>query len=319
MKLGTRAGSERTIAIEQEETMQEKFDPKVFQLGYVALGSPDIERTKIHYLQTIGMTEVARGDDGSVYLSIGYNHHDLVLRPARQKALLHLGFHLNPHITIGDLAREARELGLAAKVKTDSQPGIAEMVEVEAPGGTLIQFYNSIEAPAPGFKQAAASPLRLGHVAVISPEGDKLIGFFRDFLGFWLTDDIAGIAHFLTCNRDHHVVNIVKAPESRVHHIAFELKGSSYQTAAADALRAAGVNLLWGPSRHTAGHNLAAYHHDPDKVMIELYTEMDTFIPELGMCEPRPWHEHFPMKPKSWKMAELNAWGAEFGFNLAAG
>jgi hypothetical protein len=25
------------------------------------------------------------------------------------------------------------------------------------------------------------------------------------------------------------------------------------------------------------------------------------------------------MKPKSWKMAELNAWGAEFGFNLAAG
>ncbi|HMD62212.1 MAG TPA: VOC family protein, partial [Opitutaceae bacterium] len=152
-----------------------------------------------------------------------------------------------------------------------------------------------------------------------SPEGDKLIAFFQDFLGFFLTDDIAGIANFLTCNRDHHVVNIVKAPDSRVHHIAYELRESSQHGVAADTLRAAGVNLLWGPSRHTAGHNVAAYHHDPNKVMVELYTEMDTFVPELGMCEPRPWHEHFPMKPKSWGIFELNAWGADFAFNLAAG
>lgn len=297
--------------------MHKKFDPKVFQLGYVALGSPDIERTKEHYLQNLGMTEMARGDDGSAYLSIGYNHHDLVLLPAKQKSLLHLGFQLKPHIAIGDFAREAREFGLAATVKSDSQPGVAEVVEVEAPGGITIQFYGAIDAPAPGFKQTGASPLRLGHVAVISPDGDKLIRFFQDFLGFWFTDDIAGIANFLTCNRDHHVVNIVKAPESRVHHIAFELRDSSCHALAADALRAAGVDLLWGPSRHTAGHNVAAYHHDPDKVMLEFYTEMDTFIPELGICEPRPWHEQLPMKPKTW-MA-LNAWGAEFGFNLAAG
>ncbi len=297
--------------------MHKKFDPKVFQLGYVALGTPDIERTKEHYLQNLGMTEMARGDDGSAYLSIGYNHHDLVLLPAKQKSLLHLGFQLKPHIAVGDFAREAREFGLVATVKSDSQPGVAEVVEVEAPGGITIQFYSAIDAPAPGFKQTGASPLRLGHVAVISPDGDKLIRFFQDFLGFWFTDDIAGIANFLTCNRDHHVVNIVKAPESRVHHIAFELRDSSCHALAADALRAAGVDLLWGPSRHTAGHNVAAYHHDPDKVMLEFYTEMDTFIPELGICEPRPWHEQLPMKPKTW-MA-LNAWGAEFGFNLAAG
>jgi|SRR5271157_437335 len=299
--------------------MQKKFDPKVFQLGYVALGTPDIERTKDHYLQTIGMTEVGRGDDGSVYLSIGYNHHDLVLRPAKQKALLHMGFHLKPHIMIADFVRDARALGLPVTVKAGSAPGIEELAEVEAPGGHVIQFYSAMEAPAPGFKQGGASPLRLGHVAVISPEAGKLVTFFQDFLGFWLTDDIAGIANFLTCNRDHHAVNIVNAPESRVHHIAFELRESSHHGIAADTLRAAGVNLLWGPSRHTAGHNVAAYHYDPNKVMVELYTEMDTFIPELGMCEPRPWHEHFPMKPRSWKITELNAWGAEFSFNFAAG
>ena len=111
----------------------------------------------------------------------------------------------------------------------------------------------------------------------------------------------------------------MKAPASRVHHIAFELRDSSCHVIAADALRVAGVNLLWGPSRHTAGHNVASYHHDPDKVMVEFYTEMDAFVPELGMSEPRPWHEHFPMKPRSWGPTELNAWGADFAFNLATG
>jgi hypothetical protein len=64
---------------------------------------------------------------------------------------------------------------------------------------------------------------------------------------------------------------------------------------------------------------VASYHHDPDKLMVELYAEMDIFIPELEMCEPRPWHEHFPMKPRSWNVTEIAAWGTEFGFNLVEG
>ncbi|WP_050418966.1 glyoxalase/bleomycin resistance/extradiol dioxygenase family protein [Bradyrhizobium tropiciagri] len=299
--------------------MFKKFDPKVFALGYVALETADIGRTKNHYLETIGMTETAKGDDGSVFLSIGYQHHEIVLRPARQKALLHIGFHLKPDIEIADFAEQVRKFGLPATIKTDSQPGVAKLVEVEGPAGNVFQFYNAIEAPASGFKRTGAAPLRLGHVAVISRECDKLMRFYQDFLGFWYTDDIEGIATFLTCNRDHHVVNLVNAPESRVHHIAFELRESAQHPVAADALRAAGVQVLWGPSRHTAGHNLAGYHYDPDKLMIELYTDMDTFVPELGMHEARPWHEHFPMKPRTWKVNELSSWGAEFSFNLAAG
>jgi catechol 2,3-dioxygenase-like lactoylglutathione lyase family enzyme len=299
--------------------VQKKFDPKVFQLGYVALESADIERTKDHYLKTLGMTATATGDDGAVYLSIGHNHHDLVLRPAKQKSLVHLGFQLKPHIAVTDFAREAREYGLSAAIKTDSQPGVAQLVEVEAPGGNVFQFFSAIEAPTPGFRDTGVALLRLGHVAVISTEAEKLTRFYQDFLGFWYTDDIAGIANFFTCNRDHHVVNVVNAPMSRLHHIAFELRGTAHQVAAADALRTAGCNQLWGPARHTAGHNIAGYHYDPDKVMVEFYTEMDVFIPELGIQEPRPWHEHKPMKPRSWQVHELNAWGADFSFNLAAG
>src|SRR5260370_38275924 len=35
------------------------------------------------------------------------------------------------------------------------------------------------------------------------------------------------------------------------------------------------------------------------------------FIPEFGMIEPRPCHEHFPVKPRSWQLTDVTAWGAD--------
>ena len=86
------------------------------------------------------------------------------------------------------------ELGLRPKTKSDSQPGLASLVEVETVSGHVLQFYSHIDAPVPGFKEGGVAPIRLGHVAVISPEADKLRRFYEDFLGFWYTDEFDGIA-----------------------------------------------------------------------------------------------------------------------------
>ena len=297
--------------------MTRPFAPKVFQLGYVALECPDFEKTKTHYAETIGMHQTDTGHDGEVYLSIGYEHHNIVLRKAEKKALTHLGFQLQPGTDLDDLAREMSGLGLTGQIKTDSQPGIRSLLEIEAVPGVLLQLYTDIDAPAPGFKRSGVAPLRLGHVAVISSQGDKLMKVFEDALGFHFTDTIGGLANFYTCNRDHHVVNVVNVPEDRVHHIAFQLKGNASHAMACDTLRENGVPVRWGPARHTAGHNLAGYHFDPDAVLIELYTEMDQYLPQLTMCEARPWHEHYPMRPRTWSMDELCAWETDFAFNLA--
>jgi len=217
----------------RHETTIKKFDPKVFQLGYVALETPQFEKTRDHYLETIGMTETAKGDDGSANLSIGYNSHDIVLKKADGKALLHLDYQLKPGKESEDFAKEVKDYGLTAKLESDSQPGISELVEVEGPGGNMFQFYSKMSAPAPGFKKTGVASLRLGHVAVISEEAEKLMKFYGDFFGSRPTDDIANISFFYTCNREHHVVNIVNAPLSKVQHIAFQLKDNAHQAVAA--------------------------------------------------------------------------------------
>ena len=216
------------------------FDPKVFQLGYVGLGCTDLERTTAHYQSILGLSETAKGHDKETYLSIGYEHHNVILKKTEQKSLLSLGYQLKPNIEIANFVKELRDLGLRPETKSDSQPGIASLIEVEAVPGHVLQFYSHIDSPAPGFKEGGVAPLRLGHVAVISPEADKLRRFYEDFLGFWYTDEFEGIATFLTCNRDHHVINLVHVPEfegSSRRLPTERQRGSSFRLRQADPCR----------------------------------------------------------------------------------
>ncbi len=43
-------------------------------------------------------------------------------------------------------AKEVKVYGLTAKLKSDSQPGISELVEVGGPGGNVFQFYSNMSA-----------------------------------------------------------------------------------------------------------------------------------------------------------------------------
>lgn len=298
--------------------MTRPFNPKTVELGYITLGAPDPARTVAHYRDVLGLRETETGD-GATYLSVDGAHHNIVVQKADEKAFVHQGYQLRPDIPMEQMVADLKAAGLDAEIKTDSQPGVAKLAECIAPGGVVFQFYHEIRTEAPPAGTAGISPLRLGHLAILSPEADKLRAFYQDVLGFHYTDDIAELAYFYTCNRDHHVVNVVGIPESRIHHIAFELRDGSDHMRAADLLWRANTPVLWGPSRHGAGHNLADYHYDPDKVMIEFYTEMDVYIPAMGLHEPRPWHDVYPMVPKSWGMEDMTIWYTEFGFNLATG
>jgi catechol-2,3-dioxygenase len=294
--------------------MQRPFNPKVVQLSHVVLGVTDISRSRDHYVSRLGLHETAQAD-GASHLSIGAAHHDIILRPVSEKSFLGLGYLLPPDADMGGFLVEVRAFGLTAERRSDCQPGIADLVQVQGPGGHIFEFF-ALAKDGPGFGTGGVSPLRLGHVAVVSPEAARLRMFYEDFLGFHYTDDIGGVATFLTCNRDHHVVNLVGLPQSRLHHVAFELAGNAEHATACDRLASSGVPTLWGPARHCAGHNLASYHYDPDRVMVELYTQMDVYQPALNQFEPRPWHKQRPLRPQSWRPDQMTNWETVYGFDL---
>jgi catechol-2,3-dioxygenase len=289
--------------------------PKVFRIGYVELATQNLPRQSEYYENVLGLQRVEATAD-STYLSIGLDHHNIALRSGAAAGLSCIGFQVNRDIVLTELAGKLKAAGLAVVRKIDARPGVAELIEVTPPGSIPVQLFHTMTMPAPGFSDRGIGPIRLGHLAIMTSDSDKVVQFYRDALGFHITDWFEGFATFMTCNPDHHVVVIVQADKNRLHHVAFQLRDRGHHVEAADFLARAGVPTLWGPARHTAGHNYAAYHHDVDRTIIELYTDLDVLLPELGIFEPRPWHEDRPQKPKSWPSGEFSTWGTGYQFDF---
>ena len=289
--------------------------PKAFRIVFCEFSSTRAAEELAYYTDFLGATQVAETSDGAHYLSLGVDHHNIVLRPGEASGLLTTGFQLGAETDLEQMAKELASQGLKYEVKENARPGVAKLLEVAVAGHTF-EFFADMETPAPGFSQQGIVPIRLGHVALITPEADALVSFFEKFLGFHVTDWFEGVATFLTCNRDHHTMNIIGAPITKLHHIAFELRGGAHLYESSDMLAKAQKPIVWGPSRHTAGHNYASYHFDPDRTLIEFYTDMDIYLPDVGYFEPRPWHEELPQKPRVWPPTDFNAWKTNFDFDF---
>ncbi|MCH6264455.1 MULTISPECIES: VOC family protein [Neobacillus] len=288
---------------------------KIFRLVYLDFFAKNSETMVDYYTNTMGY-RITEEKDGVTYLSNGFDHHNIVITPAEEKAVRRYGYQLDGNLTLEEVQEQLHAKGIASSLKIDAKPGVSRLLELQDPAGNVIELFTEMEQSAVGFGSSGIVPLKLGHVAFYAKNFQETIEFYRDALGFSFTDQIGvGFANFLTCNTDHHVLNVVASDETRLHHIAFQLKDASHQYASSDLLAKHGRPTLWGPSRHTAGHNIATYHHDPEENVVELYIDMDVFVPELGIFEPRPWHEVLPLKPKVWEA--LSAWGTEFELDLA--
>jgi catechol-2,3-dioxygenase len=289
----------------------------VYKLGYAEFNVTKLEQELAYYSDIMGATHVETGGDGTHYLSLGLDHHNIALKRGTVPGLGAIGFQLTPGYELKAFETILAERGVASRRLTDARPGVPALVEIPEIGGHKLQFYPDMAMPAPGFARAGIAPNRLGHIALMSPEGGKLVKFFTEILGFHETDWFENVATFLTCNYDHHVVNILNVPVTKMHHIAFEMRGAAHQYQASDQLARAELPIIWGPSRHTAGHNFASYHYDAEGFLVELYADMDVFVPEQGYFEPRPWHEQMPQRPRVWPLSQLNAWRTEFAADLA--
>lgn len=287
---------------------------KPSKLGYAELAVRDMEGMTHYYSEILGFTLMEEDEQGRRYFSSGLDHHNIILTPVNESNLLSIGFQLDKSVSIIDAQKQLNKLGVPFEVKSDAQPGIPEFLELQDPDGFNVHLYTEIAMPAPRFKEKGIIPNKLGHLALASTDPIKTADFYKDVLGFYYTDKIDERANFLTCNTDHHVLNVSnlgkRIGHSNLYHIAFELRDASHQYQAMDILARNNIKVLWGPNRHTAGHNIAAYHHDPDGNLVELFIDMDQLIPGLGYFDPRPWHEDFPMLPRYWD--DNSQWGTKF-------
>jgi catechol-2,3-dioxygenase len=284
--------------------------PSVRRISHAGFTTPNLAGQAEYYEQVMGLTITAREKD-AVYLASALDHHSVVLKSGAAAACTTLAF----QVGAGELAPLQAHIaghGIEVTSQTDAQPGVASQITFNDTKGTLIEVF---EAPAPSpqpYSGRGIQPFKLGHVAFNTDDIQRDVGFYTSVLGFRESDWMGDFFAFLRCGPDHHTLNFVNNGKIKMHHCAFELKDWAHVQSASDYLASRKIPLIWGPGRHGIGHNIYAYHFNPDGQIIELFTELDQMNDEsLGYFEPRPWHAERPLRPKTWPPgpASANIWG----------
>jgi catechol 2,3-dioxygenase-like lactoylglutathione lyase family enzyme len=283
----------------------------VCRLGHATFTTPDLERQFDYWTHVIGLQSIEKTPERAV-LATRFGHEVIVLEKGDRAWMTQIALQVAPDTDLDELARILQKEGVKCEKRTSITPGVRDALAFYDPKGTLLEIYaNYTFAPDTGVREGIM-PLKLGHIAWRVKDPQKLSKFYCDILGFRVADWIGDHFSFLRCGVDHHVMNFARYEDERLHHFAFEVADSPSLNRSCDFLADHKIQLVWGPIRHLVGHNLAAYHRNPDDHRVELYCEMDLMKDEaLGYFEPRPWHQDRPQYPKVWPK---DTWRSHWGF-----
>ena len=283
---------------------------RVSKLGYVGFETPDVERLVEYYTKVLDFALVDSAPEGA-FLTTGTDHHCVVVTRGDTRARAVVGYEIWEDL---DSAQQRlKEAGYETQRRSDIGPGTPDVLVLGEPGtGTPLHLMTAQDPSGVG-DYPPLRPTKLGHVAAFTPALDPMQSFYQDLLGFKWSDTVGDFFVFLRCNADHHAANFMASAKFQgMHHIAYEMRDPNHLIAMLDHLAKNDYRLHWGPGRHGPGHNLFTYHRDPDGHVIELFTQIDVVHDEAkGYWEPRPWHEEYPMYPKTWQvdLATVNQWG----------
>ena len=283
---------------------------KVKRLRHVTFASPDVEALLDYYRSIIGLAVIGR-DDRRVVLGTDSDELTLVLEHGPASRLTAIAYEVAPGLDLSDLQKSLASLNIKSEVRSDTAPGISKTLVFNDPDGLQVELFSRWDFCKPVEPIRGLAVAKLGHVALYTPDPERAAKFFGDVLGFRVSDRIEENFVFLRCGPEHHAMNFARGAEARIHHLAFELRDASHMHQACDLLGRNKFQILWGPVRHGPGHNVAVYHHNPDRHLIELYYSMDLMLDEeLGYFEPRPWHRDRPQRPKTWVGLPRDVWAS---------
>src|SRR5262245_11745185 len=273
---------------------------KVHRIGHATFETPDLDKSLDYYERIMGLVMVAR-ERNRMFFAARTGQLAIELQRGDVARCTRLSFEVGGEEDFAAMAKNLSDEGVKSDLRSDAVPGTPRVLSFQDPKGTSIDLFSRWNAVGNDNSVSGISPFKLGHLAFHVPDPKKIAEFYERVLGFRVSDWIADFFVFLRCNADHHSVNFIFGEQVRMHHMAFELRDFSHLQNACDLFGQNDIPIVWGPVRLGPGHNVAAFHRNPDDQVIEVFCELDQMKDEaLGYFDPRPWHKDRPQRPKVW-------------------
>lgn len=273
----------------------------VKSISHVALKTRNIEQQTHFYTRMVGLGETERGNDGTVYLRCNTNHHSVVLIPSSETGLDHYALDVGSPAALEAAAKALSKAGIPYETERSTELGQGTSLRLRDPDGYVVELIGGMAQVAPTYGPRAVQPRKLGHVTLHVDDCKRSAEFYREVLGFRISDWVDDIFLWMRCNPDHHGLAFAKAGSVKMHHFAFEVVDISYLVRQAEHLMQNGFVLLYGPGRHGPGQNQFEYFRDPEANLIEF------------MCDLQQIWDDATYVPRVWNSQErwANMWGPD--------
>lgn len=244
----------------------------ISEMGYVGIRTPDVEAAIWDAENLLGLKQTGRQGD-SVFLSAAGLHHELVYTHDDANAVDRFGFVAKNAEALAEIKRRVDDEGFQVLATTPSTPGVADGFSFIGPEGWVFEIY--IGMAKAGRREGGFGPDRYGHFNFHPSDTKNMMLFLSRVLDFRLSDIIGDdYAYFMRCNADHHGIAILPG-RGTLHHHAWQTQSVHDLVKLGDRLHPTGRELIWGPVRHGAGHNVAAYYVESSGAVVELYTDLE--------------------------------------------
>ncbi len=259
----------------------------VSQLGYLGVGTTDQRMWQDLATHVLGMQVVPGDDQSSLYLRMDRYHHRIEVRAGANEDLEFVGWEVPDQATLQQMAQQLEDAGVKVTQGTREEADrrrVIDLFKCADPDGTTTEvfcgqpvnpqpFYPS--RPMTGFK---TGEMGLGHILLYTRSLDQSVSFYRDLLGFRISDFTEVSAPggkvrlaFLHCNPRHHSIALLEAPSApkRINHVMMECNSLDDVGSARDRCLERGVPIAIDLGRHMNDHVVSFYMVNPSNFAIE--------------------------------------------------
>lgn len=271
------------------------------QLGVVELNVTDLERSRNFYENMLGLEPVSSDLVGQARFRCTNDPYSIVLHESKTPGFKRVGWQLESVTQFDELfsALDEKNVRYESLNSTECEQRLFQQGAriVEPYSESVFEFYvwqDSI--PVTPWTSTVAKIMRLGHIALWSPEKQKCTDFLEQVLNFRYSDSIGSAVTFMRPfpNPYHHGIGIAAGNKTGLHHVNFMVSDIDDVGKAFHRFNKNGVEIMKGIGRHPASGSIFLYFLDPDGLTLEYSFGMEEFAEH----EPRE-ARTLPLKPES--------------------
>ena len=248
-------------------------------LGYIGIRSRNLEDWATYATRFLGMQLV---DKTSSMLSLRMDDRKqrVIVNADTDGGAAFFGWEVADAAALDSLAARLERAGVAVARGSRSLAGerrVRDLIVFNDPIGNRLEAFYGAEVSAEPFRPGRnisgfrTGPLGMGHAVLTVERVDDVLPFYRDVLGFGLSDYILRPfrAYFCHVNPRHHSLAFIETGKNGIHHMMVELfslddVGQAYDIALTDP---ESIGSTFG--RHTNDHVTSFYSWSPSGFMVE--------------------------------------------------